>query len=310
MPTIRPFHFKLNKLELKDIQMVEALLQFLPATGARENFHLAIRKALHQYLTDVGYYLERIEEVSFRDFFASLPGSCTVAVLGLQPFRQKGFVELDPFLSHLIIEKLLGGGGEDFGDLRPLTETEQGVIEFLLLKLLSQIHKLCEDKAKLHFRLERMILEPSHLRSFGNEEDSLVCLKLHVSCLKRSGFIHIYLPHPWVLEGFLKELPANRKTIEFAQVKDNLKTYEDQPCELWGGLGETFVSYADLKSLEEGDVVLLDKTPLVHKKGSWSGDVWLFVGKGESGGFLASWNGFQKGGEVCLKGILKGGDHG
>lgn len=285
-------------------------MEFLPATGVRENFHLSIRKALHKYLPDVGYYLERIDEISFKEFFTKLPSACCVGVLGLEPFRQKAFVELDPFISHLVIEKLLGGKGENFGELKPLTETEQGVIEFLFLKLLSQIHKLCGEKARLHFRLERMILEPAHIREFGKEEESFVCLKVHLSLLKHSGFINIYLPHPWVLEGFLKDFPADRSAFGWAEEKENLRKHLDQPCPLWGSLGETHLSYSDLKTLEEGDVVLLDQAHLKKKKEGWKGEVSLFVGKGESGGFKASWDGFQEGGKISLSGTFKGGAHG
>lgn len=310
MAQIKPFHFHLSKVSKKHLQLAEALLEFLPATGARENFHLAIRKALHKYLSDVGYYLSAIDEIPFKDFFSGLPGTCSVAVLSLEPFKQKAFVEIDPFLSHVVIEKLLGGKGEDVGDLHPLTETEQGVVEFLLLKLLSQIHKLCAEQARLHFRLERMILEPAHLREFAGDENPLVCLKVHVSLLKRSGFINIYLPHPWVLEGFLKDFPRDKKSYEYAEMKDRLVNFGDQPCELWGALGQTHIPASDLDSLEEGDVVLLDQTGLSHKKGNWNGNVELCVGKGDSGGFQAAWDGFKTGGEVRLIGTLKGGSHG
>ncbi len=175
------------------------------------------------------------------------------------------------------------------------------MIEFLLLKCLAQIHKVCGEHARLHFRLERMILEASHLRGFGTEEDPLLCLKLHVALLKRSGFVNIHLPHPWVTEGYLKDLPENPKTF------GSLKPFLDQPCPVWGSLGEAQVSYADLKSLEEGDVVLFDDCGLSPKKGEWKGEVTLRVGKGESAGLKADWKGFEEGGRICLEEDLKGG---
>ena len=307
MAQIKPYHFRLTKVSKKHVELVDALLNFLPASGARENFHVAIRKALHKYLSDVGYYLAGIEEIGFKDFFSRLPNPCSVAVLSLEPFQHKGFVEIDPFLSHMMIEKLLGGKGDDFGELKPMTETEQGVIEFLLLKILSQIHQLCGEQAKLHFRLERTLLEPAHIRSFARDDDPLICLKIHVSCLKRSGFVKIFLPHPWILEGFMKNLPGDKKSYEHKEIQNHLNNFEDQPCELLGTLGEASVVHRDLKSLEEGDVVLLDKSGLSHKKGAWEGDVNLVAGNGESGGYKAEWDGFSAGGHIRLVGTLKGG---
>lgn len=295
MATIKPFRFHLTKVSNKQLQLIEGLLNFLPQAGLKEDIQLAIRKALQQYLPDIAYYLEGIEEVTFNDLFRSLPTSCCVGVLGLKPFAQKGFIEIDSALSHLLIDKLLGGKEESFHELRSLTETEQGVVEFLLLKLLSQIHKVSGEAAKLHFRLEDMVLEASQIRKFTKEEERLACLKFHVSFLKRSGFVHLYCPHPWVLEGFLRGEAIKSDVSDWAK-------YEDMECEVWGALGEAEVGYTDLASLTSGDVVLFDKTGLHKTTDHWEGEVALYVGKGEHGRWQASWSGFQEreGGRLTL----------
>lgn len=307
MTSIKPFRFRLAKVSSEYIHMVNDLLQFLPAKGDKEKIQLAVRKALQQYLSDIRYYLKDVEKQTFHDFFTRLPNPCCLGVLGLEPFSEKAFVELDPVLSLLVIEKLLGGAEQEFGSLRPLTETEQGVIEFLLLKLLSQIHKLCGSNAKLHFRLEKMILEPSHVRPFEREGKDLVCLKFHVSFLKRSGFIKIYLPNPWILEGFLKDLPEDQKSLEHLELKKDLSRFDDFNCFLSGVLGRAQVVAKDLKDLEEGDVVLFDETGLKFSNRRWSGKVVVGAGKGLGGGFVADWEGFQEKGKVKLVDTLKGG---
>ena len=307
MPKIKPFHFSLTKVSQKQVQMIEGLLEFLPATGIRDSFHLAIRKTLQQYLSDVRYYVERVEPIPMHDFYSNLSTPCYVGILGMEPFKQKAFIELDPVLSSVVIDKLLGGKGEDAVELRPLTETEQGVIEFLLLKLLSQIHKLSGGDAKLHFRLEKMIMEPAHLRPYQKEEVPLVCLKIHLAFLQTSGFVKIYLPHPWILDGFLKNLPGDRESHLHQEMKSNLKNFTDLPMELWGSLGEASVFARDLKNLEEGDVVLFDETGVAKEKEGWQGDIKLLAGKGDHGGLNASWGGFKKGGRCLVTGSFRGG---
>ena len=297
---IKPFRFHLAKVSSKQLQLTEGLLNFLPQAGLKEDIQMALRKALQQYIPDVGYYLERIEEVSFQNLFQTLPSPCCVGVLGLKPFPQKGFIEIDPVLSHLLIEKLLGGKEEGMNELRPLTETEQGVVEFLLLKCLAQIHKVTGEAAKLHFRLEDMVLEASQIRRHAKEEEKLACLKFHVSLLQRSGFVHLYLPHPWVVEGFLKGRELKEDFSAFPQ-------YGDLECELWAGLGEVQVPYADLRSLASGDVVLFDQTG-IHKAGDhWEGEVSLFVGKGAHGKWRAGWDGFKERGRIHLKNVFHSG---
>lgn len=294
MPTVKPFRFHLSKVSKQQIRLTEGLLNFLPQAGLKEDIQLAVRKALHQYLPDIAYYLEQIEEVSFQELFRSLPSPCCVGVLGLKPFNPKGFVEIDSALSHLLIHKLLGGAEEGFHELRSLTETEQGVVEFLLLKCLAQIHKVSGEKAKLHFRLEDMVLEASQIRKFAKDDEKLACLKFHVSFLKRSGFVHLYLPHPWVLEGFLK---GQEGRADFG----DLDKYTDMECDVWGALGSAEVGYADLSSLSGGDVVLFDQTGLRKVAGHWEGSVDLLVGKGQHGRWRASWGGFAEGGKIHLQ---------
>ena len=307
MAEIKPFKFHLTKISGALNQLVADLLDFLPASGARESFHLAIRKTLQQYLSDVRYYLAAIEPVTFPDFFTALPNPCCVGVLGMEPFKQKAFVELDPLLGNLVIDKLLGGKGEEWGELRPLTETEQGVIEFLLLKLLHQIHKLSGENAKLHFRLEQMTLEPAKLKIFQKEKDSLICLKIHVALLNQSGFFKIYLPTPWILEGFLKDLPEDRDSRLHQILKENLKHFEALPLELSGSLGEATLTCGDLKNLETGDVVLFDESGVSKEGDRWQGEVQLVAGPEGSGGFRGLWKGFEEKGRCEITGALKGG---
>ncbi len=278
---------------------MEGLLDFLPATGLRETLNLAIRKALNKYLPDIRYYVERVEPLHFHDFFALLPNICTVGVLGLNPFQEKGFVEIDPVLNQRVIAKLLGGKSEEMTELKMLTETEQGVVEFLILKILSQIHKLSGEEERLHFRLEQMILEPNHLKQFIRKDYPLVCIKIHVAFLKQSGFVKIILPHPWVVEGFLQDLPKEKSHL-LQELKKNLSHFDYIPLELFGSLGDVRIHFDDLKNLEEGDVVLFDATELVRKDAAFRGEVKLVAGQGESGALTALWEGFAEKGRCRI----------
>src|SRR3989338_6320855 len=106
---ITPFQFQLKKISKKHRELVEGLLEFLPAKGVRGSFHLGIRKTLHKYFPDIRYYVEQILPKKFSDLEQDLHYPCCVAVLGMEPLEEKAFLQIDPMLSHLAIEKLLGG---------------------------------------------------------------------------------------------------------------------------------------------------------------------------------------------------------
>lgn len=297
---IVPFQFRLKKISRKHQELVDGLLEFLPAKGVRETFHISIRKALHQYFPDIRYYVEAISPKNFHDLEKDLHYPCCVALLGMEPLSERAFVQIDPLIAHLAIEKLLGGRKDLDVELRELTETEQGIIEFLILKLLAAIDQLCGEKAKLHFRLEGLVMEPGKVHKLQGEKNEMVCVKVHLNLLQRSGFLNLYLPHPWIAEGFLKGLPGEISPSGQAERKEGLAQYGNFPLDLVGTVGEATVSYADTKNLEEGDVILLDRADLKKREKHWAGSVRLGLKESRSPGLKAEWKGFKTGGKVIL----------
>lgn len=299
--TITPFQFKLKKISKKHQELVDGLLEFLPAKGLRESFHLGIRKALHQYFPDIRYYVDQIISGNFQDLEKDLHYPCCVGVLSMEPLKEKAFLQIDPLIAHLAIEKLLGGQKELEVELRELTETEQGIIEFLILKILSSVDKMCGEKGRLHFRLEELLMEPGKIHKLKSENSEMVCVKVHLSLLKRSGFLNLYLPHPWIVEGFLKDLPAESTGEFLFEMKSRIKHFGPFAVDLVGSIGETTVSFGETKHLEAGDVILLDQANVKKRGENWEGEVRLAPRESFSSGLKAEWKGFKTNGKVIVK---------
>lgn len=309
---VKPYHFNLKKIASGPQRLLENLLNFSPNPQSSDSWHVGVRKVLHKYLgPQVLYYLSDAESTSLHQFYNDLPDPCAVAVLGLTPLKEKAFVQIDPMLAHWVVDKLLGGEGtaqthHDVFEFRPLTDSEQGVLEFLILELLRQIHQAGGKNPSCHFRLDTFAKHAKELQRWMAAEAPACLMTVNVTVGQQPGFIKIILPQAILSQGFLENRPGRSWGMSPETLRKKAKAVGGFRVGLWGELGETTLSAGDLKSLEAGDVMLFDETGIKSSAGGLSGEVILKVGEGEAGGFAASWEGFKSGGRCAVKELILG----
>src|SRR3989338_9938513 len=165
MAEVKPFDFnRLPKLTRQDISVVEALRGFLPRIGFSDELGRSIRRLVGRTVgSSFSFKKEKIRSLSGPSDPSSLPPLGIYLIFGLAPLEEKAFLELDPLIAHVAIDKIPGGTGEPLTMLRPLTEIEEGVISYLFLKILSEIFERCGRSARVHFRLEECRSSPEGL---------------------------------------------------------------------------------------------------------------------------------------------------
>ena len=167
--------------------------------------------------------------------------------------------------------------------LRPLTEIEEGVISYLFLKILSEIFERCGRSARVHFRLEECRSSPEGLLPLPRGG---VLISYRLSLGDRSGYARLILPSPFVEKALLEPLEGaeigGRELTYYAARLSNLGFIETN---LWAEIGSVSLRGTDLKNLEAGDVVLLDKTQARWHDGKLEGHLPLRLGRGECGAF-------------------------
>ena len=286
---IAPFHFKLKKISGSEQRVLSALFDFLPKTGMREKFHDAVIEALSKHLgIDTDYRLETVNQGHFNSFVERLPDSALILVLGMAPREGRIVIEIDDQLAALFVEKLLGGQGESFPTPKPLSDTEQGVLQYLILQVLSHIYRLCGNDSRLHFRFEKFLLSPKGLKGTVSADEDVLEMAVRVSCGKLDGFVRLYFPSPLIQQQYLNiESKGEVREAERAYLLKHLTEFGFINVPLWAEAGSTTVSADDLKNLEAGDVILLDSTELVLTNTGPAGRVTLRTGEGRHGGFIS-----------------------
>ena len=92
----KPFHFtKLKKYSRKELEITRALIEFLPKTKVREQFHVAIRKMLIKHMgQDVSYFVDAVDMMKFDEFSRALPEVPILVVIGVPPLKEKIIIQI------------------------------------------------------------------------------------------------------------------------------------------------------------------------------------------------------------------------
>jgi len=286
---IKPFHFKLKKVSAQEQRILSALLDFLPKTGMREQFHGAILEALNKHLgTETHYLLEAVQQTTFESFCDQLPDPVLLVVLGIAPREGKVILELDAHLANLFIEKLLGGTSETLPSPKPLSDTEQGVLQYLLLQVLAHLYRLSGEDARLHFRFEKFVFSSKEIKGISSAEQLVAVLNVKMTVGKHDGFIRICFFSPLIEQLYLNvEAKNEMRFAERAFLLERLREFGNISTPVWAEAGSTIITIGDMEGLEVGDVILFDKTELSMSEKRIAGRVILRAGDGTHGGFIA-----------------------
>lgn len=283
MSDVKPFNFgSLPKVSRDSVILLDQLTVFLPRIGFSDELGRAVKRIVHRLLgVPFSFEIEKIKNESLNTLKNSLPRQGVYLVFGLAPLQEKGWLEIDPFMAQVAIDRLLGGSGEPLTMVRPLTEIEEGVLSYIFLKILAEIFERSGRSARVHFRLEGCAASADDLA-----EGDGIFITLRLTLGNRSGYARMILPSPFVRKALLDPVEgavlSGRELEYYAARLANLGFLE---TDLWAEIGRATLRPKDLQGLEAGDVFVLEKTAVNFRGGRLDGRMPLRVGRGECGSF-------------------------
>ncbi len=304
---VKPYQLKLKKVARASVRLLDALYSYLPDSGLREVFLNGLKKSVEGLLGD-GFSLrmETVSQEGYESYLARLPGHPLVVVVGLAPHSNKLLVEIDSTLAMMAVERMLGGHADTMPEPRALTETEQGVLQYLILKLLAQTHRASGMDARVHFRFDRFAFSAEDLRRLAAPDAGVAVVAYRAVLGRHAGFIRLAFTEPFVEEAMLEvKAPGESRPVELRHAIESVSRMGYVRVPLWVEAGRTTVEAGDLGQLEEGDVVLLEQGDARLSEGV-EGNAVLRVGEGESGGIDVSVTLDPRHARCRVKGIHKG----
>ncbi len=283
-----PFVFKnLPRVTRSENELLGALRALWQRIGFAQNFTPRLEQMIAKNVgLPCAIQLDRLMTTEIGELMAGGAAEGAYLLIGLTPMSQKVFAEVDLYLAHSLVDRLLGGTGEASGGFASLTEVESGVLSYLILKILSQLHEAGGSEKRLHFRLEEVARTWRGWEKFMTPGERAVALILSVVIGPKRGYVKLLLPQALIQKGFIEAFSGLKAPESPEAGGDWVERFGWVQTRLWGEVGRTTLSGKELRGLAKGDVLLLDKTEAFLQEEQLSGNLVLHADRGQQ-----SWRG-------------------
>lgn len=261
---LRKFRWSnLPRLTRQGVSVMNALLAHLPQTPFERGFKDRLRGVLEPALhADLDVWLTGVDIVSGASIGQRLADPCCAAVIGLAGRGEKGLLEVDLASAQTAIDRLLGGDGADVDQSRALSEIEEGVFTFVLLKFLAVVHETFGGERQWGLKLEGLhgSLEALQARFDLDGDFAVLGFKLFID--SHVGVARFYLPAALVQTEFAPTWPTHGPALErllfsYADRKEMVRLLR---APLRVEVGRLSLAMNDLDGLEADDIVLVEQT--------------------------------------------------
>lgn len=277
MTTI-PLQWRLPKLTRDAVVIEQGLVDFFPTDDVRAGVWQAVERVLTDQLGLEAKLSDAVVGSTTYGCFAGALGEASLLVAATIPSHATKIGLLcEHQLAGFVVDRMLGGTGQRGIEPIPLTESEQGVLQYVLMQCLAAVHQACALDAAYHFRFDRLCVDRSAIDDWLPPSDSIVTVAWRLAIGEHRFVLQGIVPASFVRERGRR---AMERPVVWESVWDSAQRFAGERVEVRVEGGACTVTPAELVDLAPGDVVLLDQCALQLVDGVPRGAVWLRVGTG------------------------------
>lgn len=175
-----------------------------------------------------------------------------VAVVSVPSLDVKLYIQLPLMWAKYVVDRLLGGDGRLTQTALPLTAVEEGVLEFLLLKVVQAVNAAETGHPWLSWQYDRLVSSSDAMASIAKHPERWMALPidLHGSAGRATAAL-IFDAETLSLQSDIAMEDADDESRLLALCAHMTGTFQAE-------VGRVSLSYDDQRQLEEGDVLLFD----------------------------------------------------
>lgn len=202
-----------------------------------------------------------VEQLTYAEFILALPDPTYFNAIALAPLEGNAVLEINPKILFPIIDKILGGKGEEFGGvMRSITDIERTLIEEVVKLILRDLEESWKQVAKLSMSIVATETSPQLIQVVApNEIVVLIVFELKVGEAK--GFMNLCLPsivlEP-VAKRFSQDWYGHRTKTSVEEVKKIKLNLLKTKIRVEAGIYENHITVKDLLALAPGNVLKLE----------------------------------------------------
>ncbi|MCC7074788.1 MAG: FliM/FliN family flagellar motor switch protein [Deltaproteobacteria bacterium] len=259
----------LPRLTRTQVQATNALLCHLPQTPFEHDVKARVRELLARLVhADVDIWFEGTRPLEQGELKRVLSEPTCAAIIGMPPRTDKALLEVDLAIAQMAIDKLLGGTAEEVDGQRPLSEIEDGIFSFILLKVLQVVAPDLEE-AQLGVRLEAMHGTLASLKERFPTSDPCLVLSFKLFFNQKVGFARLYLPMALMQEALTDApaAPGPARERALARMIERLDVIRLVMAPLHVEVGRIALPVADVEALDTEDIILVEESELRLEQG-------------------------------------------
>lgn len=235
-----------------------------------EGFSRHLKTALFVYVRQsINFSLASVEQQSFEEYVESLPTPSSLITFKMKDLSGSAVLEISPELTFLILDRLLGGMGDQPTKVRDLTEIETVIIRKVSERILMAFRMAWSEIHDVEPSIESLETNPQLLQVVPPNE-IVATATLEVRIGEATGAMSVCLPY-LTLESVMPKLS---RQVWFSAKFENKDGEKAENSRIRGNiskvklpvsieLGRTKISINDLLQLKPGDSIQLD-TPANH----------------------------------------------
>jgi flagellar motor switch protein FliM len=207
--------------------------------------------------------LVSIDQLTYDEFILSVSRPTSLAVVNMAPLEGNAVIELSSTITFSIVDRVMGGKGQNLSSQRELTEIESRIVHRIILMVLDCLKRSWAQLIEFKLSVVNQESDPLIVQIVaGSEMTILVSYEIHMG--ETVGSMNLCIPlmvlTP-VLDQISQQTRYARKMGEelAAQTRELIyKTVRNAELPFDAVLGRAQLPLSEVLNLEVGDIVQLD----------------------------------------------------
>lgn len=204
--------------------------------------------------------LVSVEQQAYVEYLYGLPDPTAIFTLAMHPLQGVAVLELNPAIAFPIIDRMLGGAGQQIRKTRAVTEIEQKVLESFLKIVSDDLREAWRPLVELDLQITGRETRPQLLQIVAPNE-VVVAIVFHVQMGDIQGLMSLCIPaivlEP-IIERFNQSSYSRNRVVLPQQTRHLLNNLRTLDFPISAELRGIKATTDDLFRLAPGDILLLD----------------------------------------------------
>ncbi|WP_269153154.1 flagellar motor switch protein FliM [Anaerosalibacter bizertensis] len=253
---------KVKKYDFRNPQKI-AKDQLRTLEIIHENFARLLQTFLSGYLrAPVKISILTVDQYAYSEFSNAISNPAFLSIINFEPLNGQVLIDISTNTVFTIIDRLLGGDGEETDEIRGFTEIEISLLQKMMIKIMDLIKEAWENVIELKPSLEKIEVN-SQFAQIVPPNETVALITLNISIGSVEGMINVCIPYI-VLEPILDKLSTKfwfsnaKKDISEEDMKIMRKRILQTLVPIRAELGSSTINVKDILNLQSGDVIRLD----------------------------------------------------